>query len=328
MDTAALVTMGRKRTLAERRDPTRTAGLRREYVNACKRRFNRAKALIKETVVVNDALALDTRHGTTGILNTLQTQPARRYDFPSDPAGKAAAFMDWLRDMVDDEILAIEERDGRRITLREEWQNLYVRTAYTKGVAHADRVLGWAGIQPRDQEIWQIFQEPIHANTLAMLYTRSFDELRGITEAMAQGISRVLAEGVARGWGMAAIAREMNRQVVGIGIRRATLLARTEIIRAFAEGTLNRFEEAGITEVIGDVELATAEDLRVCPICAGLNGKRYTIKEARGVIPVHPQCRCAWLPVFLQANRRFILPRPVTLIIGTRFRVAKPEQAC
>lgn len=300
--------MARKRTLAERRDPTRTAGLRREYVNACTRRFHRVMVLIKETVVTNDALALDTKRSAIGILKTQQSQAARRYDFPSDPAGKAAAFMEWLRDMVEDEVLAIEEHDGRHITLRDEWQNLYVRTAYTKGVMHADRVLGWAGIQPRDQEIWQIFQQPIHANTLAMLYTRNFEALRGITEAMASGISQVLSEGVARGWGTAKIAREMNRKVVSIGIRRATVLARTEIIRAFAESTLNRFEESGITDVIGDVELATAEDLRVCPICASLNGKTYTLKEARGVIPVHPQCRCAWLPVFLQANRRFVVP--------------------
>lgn len=303
-----LVAMARKRTLTERRDPTRTAGLRREYVNACKRRFYRVKALIRETVVDNDALALDIRRTSSGALHTLQAQPARRYDFPSDPAGKAMAFMEWLRDMVDSEVLAITEREGQRITLREEWQNLYVRTAYTKGVAQADRVLGWAGIQPRDQEIWQIFQEPIHANTLAMLYTRNFDALRGITEAMATGISRTLSEGVARGWGIAKMAREMTHQVDGIGMRRATLLARTEVIRAFAESTLNRFEEAGIAEVIGDVELATAEDLRVCPICAGLNGRRYTLQEARGVIPVHPQCRCAWLPVFLQINRRYFIP--------------------
>lgn len=305
--TGDLVAMARKRTLAERRDPTRTAGLRREYVNACKRRFNRVMALIKETVVTNDALALDTKRSAIGILKAQQSQAARRYDFPSDPAGKAAAFMEWLRDMVDDEVLAIEEHDGRHISLRDEWQNMYVRTAYTKGVMHADRVMGWAGIQPRDLEIWQIFQQPIHANTLAMLYTRNFEALRGITEAMASGISQSLSEGVARGWGTAKIAREMNRKVMSIGIRRSTLLARTEIIRAFAESTLNRFEESGITDVIGDVELATAEDLRVCPICKALNGKTYTLQEARGVIPVHPQCRCAWLPVFLQANRYFFM---------------------
>jgi SPP1 gp7 family putative phage head morphogenesis protein len=57
------------------------------------------------------------------------------------------------------------------------------------------------------------------------------------------------------------------------------------------------------------VELVTAGDLRVCPMCQGLNGKVYTIKEARGLIPVHPQCRCAWVPVMMANNRRIIYRR-------------------
>jgi SPP1 gp7 family putative phage head morphogenesis protein len=276
--------------------------LRREYVTACRKRFTRALSLIRETVVKNDALYLQERSGLAAF-----ARAARRYDFPSDPAGKAGAFMDWLREMVDEEILAIEQRDGQRISLREEWQNLYVRTAYVKGVAQADRLLGWAGISRPEQEIWQIFQQPIHANTLAMLYTRNFEELRGITDAMSQGISRSLTEGLARGWGSAKIARALADQVDGIGIRRATLLARTEVIRAYAEGTLNRFEETGITEVIGDVEFSTAGDARVCPICKALQGRTYTIQEAHGIIPVHPQCRCAWLPVILATNSRGII---------------------
>lgn len=303
---ANLTVMARKRK--PQRDPTRTAGLRRMYVQAAKKRFNAARKLIVETVAVNDALGLDLQGGRSRFsLLRAQAASAKRYDFTADPAGKAQAFMDWLREMVDDEILAIEQHDGQRISLRDEWQNLYVRTAYTKGVAHADRVLGWQGITIPQLELWQIFQQPIHANTLAMLYTRNFEDLRGITNAMSQGISRTLAEGTARGWGMAKMAREMSANVDKIGIYRATLLARTEVIRAFAEATLNRFEDAGITAVIGDVELATAQDLRVCPICKGLHGRTYTLAEARGVIPVHPQCRCAWLPVLIKANRAYFV---------------------
>jgi len=34
----------------------------------------------------------------------------------------------------------------------------------------------------------------------------------------------------------------------------------------------------------------------VCSECSDLEGNVYTIKEAHGMIPLHPNCRCAWKP--------------------------------
>lgn len=281
------------------RDPTRTATLRGQYAAAARGRFVKVKKLVRESVVDNDALALD-----PGRRLSILARAAHRYDFPSDPAGKAQAFMDWLMQAADDEILEVTQRDGRRISAHSAWQNVYVRAAYSKAIDGADKELFRAGVKVPEGEIWAMFRQPMHANTLALLFTRNFDELRGITEAMGQAIARELAMGLAKGLGAAQIARLLNARVDKIGIHRATLLARTEIIRAYAEASLNRYEEMGIGEVIGEVELATAGDQRVCPICKSLRGRTYTIAEARGIIPVHPQCRCAWKPVILTANTR------------------------
>jgi hypothetical protein len=52
------------------------------------------------------------------------------------------------------------------------------------------------------------------------------------------------------------------------------------------------------TEAVGEwVNVATAGDDKVCPICEDIeeNGP-YTINEARGLIPAHPRCRCAFIP--------------------------------
>lgn len=283
-----------------KRDPTRTAGLRAEYARACKNRFGKVKHLITETVVENDALMLGKPQPRRLKLHAAAT----RYDFPSDPAGKAQAFMDWLRDMVDSEVLEVTWRDGQKIASRSEWQNLYVRTAYTKAVAAADENLRKGGVRVPDLQIWALFNQPMHANTLALLFTRNFENLRDITGIMAGQISRSLTEGMARGLGAMEIARLLNGRVDGIGMRRAILLARTEVIHAYAEASLNRYEEFGINEVVGEVEFATAGDHRVCEKCKSMNYKTYTIKEARGIIPVHPQCRCAWKPVIMQTNRR------------------------
>lgn len=282
--------------LNARRDPTRSAVLRQQYVANCTRRFKKIMKLITTTVVENDALRLSTPTSPIGILSE-NAKPAGRYDFPSDPAGKAEAFMAWLQEMADQEILEVIRWENRK-AIREEWQNLYVRAAYGKAITSADGLLKREGLDiPDEVSVTAVFGFPIHANTLALLYTRNFNELKGITDAMSQQISRTLTEGMARGLNPKQIAKMLTQRVDSIGIYRATLMARTEIIRAYAEGTLNRFEEHGLDSVEGRAEIQTAGDHRVCPTCKSLDHQVFTIQQARGMIPLHPQCRCAWLPV-------------------------------
>nr|WP_241175310.1 minor capsid protein [Natronolimnobius sp. AArcel1] len=109
-------------------------------------------------------------------------------------------------------------------------------------------------------------------------------------------ISRELSQAISEGWNPRKAAREINDRVDAVGVNRARTLAQTEIIHAHAEGTLDRFESEGITEVRPDVEFRATNDQRVCDQCAHLQGNTYTIEEARGIIPVHPRCRCTWVP--------------------------------
>jgi SPP1 gp7 family putative phage head morphogenesis protein len=78
--------------------------------------------------------------------------------------------------------------------------------------------------------------------------------------------------------------------------RRAMMLARTEIIRAYAEATLQEFRNWGVEGVSAKAEWSTAGDDRVCPKCAPMEGRIFTLDEASGLIPFHPNCRCAWIP--------------------------------
>ena len=75
------------------------------------------------------------------------------------------------------------------------------------------------------------------------------------------------------------------------------MLTRTEVINAHAEATLNSYVEAGLEGVTVNAEYTTAGDDKMCPKCVALQGRPYTIDEARGLIPQHPNCRCAWSPV-------------------------------
>jgi SPP1 gp7 family putative phage head morphogenesis protein len=52
----------------------------------------------------------------------------------------------------------------------------------------------------------------------------------------------------------------------------------------------------GIKEVGVMVEWSTAGDDRVCEECESMEGKIMDIDDAHGMIPVHPNCRCAFIP--------------------------------
>jgi SPP1 gp7 family putative phage head morphogenesis protein len=74
---------------------------------------------------------------------------------------------------------------------------------------------------------------------------------------------------------------------------RANNIARTETVRLANTGLLDTYDDNGIKQTRF---LAAVSD-RTCPICEGLNGKVYELKESYGVIPVHSNCRCTWIGV-------------------------------
>jgi SPP1 gp7 family putative phage head morphogenesis protein len=121
------------------------------------------------------------------------------------------------------------------------------------------------------------------------------------TQKAAEIFRGELSKGLSEGLNPRDIADNIVEQVnKGFGTvtkNRARIVARTEIINAHAQGTLSRFQQAGIQEVQGRSELITASDDRVCPRCLALEGQKFKLREARNIIPVHPMCRCSWIPI-------------------------------
>ena len=72
---------------------------------------------------------------------------------------------------------------------------------------------------------------------------------------------------------------------------RAEMVSRTEIIASSNEGALHRYELSGIDKS----EFFIAPD--ACEECIPYDGKIYATKDSHGIIPIHPNCRCVWLPV-------------------------------
>lgn len=73
--------------------------------------------------------------------------------------------------------------------------------------------------------------------------------------------------------------------------QRGEMIARTETAFSWAEGNLQSYREAGIEKK----EFSAAND--ACPICTPFDGKEYPIGSDEPQIPLHPSCRCDWLPV-------------------------------
>lgn len=82
--------------------------------------------------------------------------------------------------------------------------------------------------------------------------------------------------------------RGILRKVIDT-IMRKTQDAVTEVQ---ADGKLDAYGQSNIQHV--QVRVETVQDKRRCRHCAGLQGKQMTIEQARGLLPVHPNCRCLW----------------------------------
>jgi len=290
-----------------------------------KRRFAKLESVIRISVVSEDALGLASNpmDRRVTVLQEMTSSGRRAFAYPRN-SRKISAFMDWLKRQMEAGIISVADYNQVGEAVEAAWQNKYIYRAYASGVTKARQQLIQAGFDVPSLSdsggLGAVLAIPIHLDRLGVLYTRAFNELRGITAVMDQLLSRVLTTGLAEGWGMIEIARALIHAVSGEGStldlpisyvnprtgklvnyvmpgkQRALILTRTEIIRAHAHGQLQEFKNWGVLGVGVLAELATAGDPRVCEICASLEGRTFTIEEAFGVIPVHPQCRCVWLP--------------------------------
>lgn len=64
------------------------------------------------------------------------------------------------------------------------------------------------------------------------------------------------------------------------------------ITETASEGKLDAYSKANITTV--QVQIETVHDKRRCQHCAEIDGITIPIERARGLLPMHPNCRCLW----------------------------------
>lgn len=299
-------------------DPTKTLILRSEFVTQFKVRFMSIARACRMSIVNNDCFGL--RDIQTSFAaqerppdtwkNDISTIPPRKFAFKTNTE-KIKGFMDWLQEMEQAAIFQIVRTNTIGVGISHLWTDIYLARAYKKGMI-------WGGVQIKKNKalmddlgldrdnidtssafIHQAFNTSIHADRIGVIFTRTFSDLKGITAKMDAQISRILAEGLSLGHNPIKIAREIAKKVKTIGIHRATVLARTEVIRAHHVASIQTYRSYGVAGVVVHAEWLTAGDSRVCSLCSPLEGKIYTLDAIEPLIPLHPQCRCAALPVVI-----------------------------
>ena len=263
--------------------------IRRRFIADINRRFRKLKAAITDFLVIKDALALEEAEQLSPL--SVFADP-KEFIFATDP-GKLEAFNDWFRQQIDTNVFTPGGFTGTHNLTTQ-----YVESAYKRGQLNAyfaskqGQFAGELGVgeQTSEEFLRSSFNAPETLSKLKLLGTRTFEDLKGVTTTMSANMSRILADGLAAGRNPRDIAREMNASIDSLGKRRAATIARTEVIHAHAEGQLDAFSRLGVEELGIQAEWQTAGDNRVCTECQDREGETFSIEEARGLIPLHPNC--------------------------------------
>jgi SPP1 gp7 family putative phage head morphogenesis protein len=279
-----------------RLDPTQTFTIRRQFDADLTRRYAGLRLAAVQLIAGEDALGLDRRADVNLLeLNT-------RWEFRTAKE-KLKAFRGWLTAQIDARLLSVDPVTNKP------WTAKYVNSAYRQAAGRAYAAVRPDALAPdikfqagsKAQFVREAFTAPESIEKLEILATRTFEELKGVTSVMAADMNRVLSDAVAHGRGSRWAAKEISEQT-GISRKRAFRISRTEIVHVTAESMLDSLERLGESAVTALVEFTTAGN--PCPICAGLSGKIYTIDEAHGIIPQHPNCRCMWVPASREETKR------------------------
>lgn len=323
-----------------RRDPSRTSTLRLNFMRDMDRRWNAIKRDMRVSIIDRDCFGIQPENqgflflaSDNGIVSLAATAP-KQFAFESTDA-KVRGFMQWLNAQEEAGLLELVDQPGFFTSGKQPWTNKYIDSAYQQGIRRGRAELIKIGEPVASFEaipggVSAVMNGPIHADTVATLYSRTFEDLvhvknaanaairREITDALTSGLSRGLAEGKSP----LTIARELYNdaatQLDKIGITRARIIARTEIIRAHHLANINEYDAiSGMLDQEGlmvDIIAEWGLGPNPCPICIDLEADApYTLDEVRSLIPAHPRCVCVAIP---KTRRR---PQPQRRMGSTRF---------
>lgn len=132
---------------------------------------------------------------------------------------------------------------------------------------------------------------------------QSLSLVKGLNTTTTNRLQSTMTNGLILGESRNQIADRIKSVMDDIPEWRARLIAQTEIIRAYSEGAVQRYESS---DVVTGKRWVDGQP-KACPVCkSGLNGKivglRDMFKSRYGPLngpPAHPGCRCTLAPVLV-----------------------------
>jgi hypothetical protein len=184
----------------------------------------------------------------------------------------------------------------------EHWVSKYVRDTHNKAAARAFQNINYlAGKEPAYVAGYrQQFLNGMKRRYDAAIELQ-IDAARATLQNIADGVRNEIIDEAAfilRG----DPGNKRLKKIIRVAFTRAALKTAPRdtsdiIVAAHADGMLDAFEDLGVEKVGVRAEWVTAGDNRVCPLCLDHEGQTFTIDAARGLIPLHPRCRCTWVAV-------------------------------
>lgn len=301
-------------------DPSRTSGLRRRFEAQMAKRLRELLRLIRESIVTNDCFGIQPVQ-VPWMRGMVAAWP-RQFAFERDTDAKVQAFLRWLKEQEAEGILQVISRPGTNTAINAGWTDVYIQAGYKQGIGRAQTEMQRAQLQlpfpgdlPGRSAVSTAFNLPIHADRVGVLYTRTFEDLKTVMDVvngdvrrkLIDGLTTNLTRGIAEGKNPITIAREMVKDIGSgldkIGLNRARMIARTEVIRAHHLANINEMRRADAAMTVEvQAEFRTSGRDNVCPECEALNGKIFSLDQIESVIPVHPNCLCAAIP-YIARNR-------------------------
>ena len=121
---------------------------------------------------------------------------------------------------------------------------------------------------------------------------RSLTLAKLINATTLEALRRELSLGFEAGESIQQLTKRIEGYFTDSAPTRARMIARTEVISASNEGALHRYELEGIAKS----EFYPSPG--ACEVCVEIAQNPIMItKDSHGIIPVHVNCRCVFLPV-------------------------------
>jgi len=153
---------------------------------------------------------------------------------------------------------------------------------------------GYGGTKaPRSKGPFLEVDPPKLEKTAEELARRAMEDIDNVATDIATKVGRAVDDAQRKN-DPKGLEKAIN-EIEKVANKRAEMVVDDAVVRTNAESQLDGHEAAGVTQVEARVEWITM--VGACPACASMQGKIFPLEAARGLIPAHPLCRCAWRAV-------------------------------